>query len=266
MNALLFGWYIAQPGPYLLLAVGAALLIRVALSWFKALAIRDGEGGDEGTKAKALREIFLSSSIGGSLDPFWKRLEALEGESLGALRKLEASVQEAAGEIESDERVTEKFQTFRLKTREAIAGAVKAANCSSNTKRSLHANFKMALHGCRGGPGIADYWLPFLIGLLELLSYPILIFTNNLAVIGAWLTLKTAAQWATWGKSRTTFNRFLFGNLLAIVAAFALAGWFVRASTKDSPSVGSPSPDCASPGASPFCQVLHRTSEGERPS
>jgi len=53
--------------------------------------------------------------------------------------------------------------------------------------------------------------------------YPPLIAHMDLAPIGAWITLKTVAQWGEWKTDRGTFNRFLLGNALVITAAIWLA-------------------------------------------
>jgi len=59
-----------------------------------------------------------------------------------------------------------------------------------------------------------DYWLSFLIGVIEAAAYPVLLELNELAVIGGWLALKTAGQFGGWEKSRATFHRFLLGTVL----------------------------------------------------
>jgi hypothetical protein len=83
----------------------------------------------------------------------------------------------------------------------------------------------LALIRGRGSHGLVpDYWHPFIIGTLELLAYPIILKTGNVNVVGAWLGLKTLAQWKVWGENRVHFNRFLIGNaLVLIVSALVLA-------------------------------------------
>jgi hypothetical protein len=68
-----------------------------------------------------------------------------------------------------------------------------------------------------------DYFQNFLIGLFELAVYPPLIAHMDLAPVGAWITLKTVAQWGEWKTNRGSFNRFLIGNALVIIAAICLA-------------------------------------------
>ena len=67
-----------------------------------------------------------------------------------------------------------------------------------------------------------DYFLPLFVGIFELIILPILMYSNRYDVIGAWITIKTLGQWKKWGKSRTTYNRFILGNLLVILASFIL--------------------------------------------
>jgi hypothetical protein len=69
----------------------------------------------------------------------------------------------------------------------------------------------------------SDYSLPFWLGLLELYTYPILIATDALSIIGAWIAFKAVAQWGGWREQRVTFNRFLLGNALVVVIAYLLS-------------------------------------------
>lgn len=78
-------------------------------------------------------------------------------------------------------------------------------------------------NGVEGG----DYWTPYLLGVIELIAYPLLIATSEWQIIGAWFTLKTVAQYGHWNRSRSTFNRFLIGNALVVIFAYqrAIAGY-----------------------------------------
>jgi uncharacterized membrane protein len=76
-----------------------------------------------------------------------------------------------------------------------------------------------------------DLWLNSAIGIAELTAYPVLMVTDHLGVIGAWLTLKTVAQWKVWAESRIVFNRFLIGNILVVFVAFLWLVHQVRTST-----------------------------------
>ena len=69
---------------------------------------------------------------------------------------------------------------------------------------------------------IDDYWLTVLIGIAELYLYPILMVVGKWSVIGTWLAIKTASGWGTWHKTRTSYSRFLFGNILALLFSIFL--------------------------------------------
>jgi len=70
---------------------------------------------------------------------------------------------------------------------------------------------------------VKDFFHPTILGLFELIVYPPLISTLNWHPIAAWLTLKTAAQWTEWKANRKSYQRFLIGNALVIIAAIWLA-------------------------------------------
>jgi len=73
----------------------------------------------------------------------------------------------------------------------------------------------------------SDYWLPSILGFLELASYPPLIATGQWTIIGAWIAFKTVAQWRTWNEDRITFNRYLIGNALIVLFSFLSALFFL---------------------------------------
>ena len=69
----------------------------------------------------------------------------------------------------------------------------------------------------------SDHLSAFVLGLLELATYPVLIAINQWPLIGAWITLKTLAQWSEWQRDRGVFNLFLIGTVVnVLVAALAL--------------------------------------------
>lgn len=80
--------------------------------------------------------------------------------------------------------------------------------------------FLYALHGCKGDSELEDYWLGYIIGFAEVAFYPILIYTCNLSVIGAWLAIKTAGNFTVWRENQIAFNRFLVSNLLNLGIAY----------------------------------------------
>ena len=69
---------------------------------------------------------------------------------------------------------------------------------------------------------IDDYWLPAIIGYSELIVFPILMAKGWVVGIGAWIAIKTASSWGGWQKTRTAYNRFLLGNILPLIASFAI--------------------------------------------
>ena len=82
--------------------------------------------------------------------------------------------------------------------------------------------YRRCLWGFGENTKVDDFWLPFCIGLVELFLYPMFILMGRFEIIGGWLVVKTAAHWGKWKESRTPFNRYLFANLLVILAALIL--------------------------------------------
>ncbi len=80
----------------------------------------------------------------------------------------------------------------------------------------------------RGSKFPADYWYTFILGCFEMVAYPVLIATHSWTIIGAWIGLKTVAQWSAWKRDRATFNLFLIGNALVFSLAFAFLVPMVR--------------------------------------
>ena len=74
---------------------------------------------------------------------------------------------------------------------------------------------------------INDYWLPAIVGTVELSCYPILMASNNWSFIGVWLGIKTAAIMRSWENTRTPFNRFLLGNILILFFSWFFLSQFV---------------------------------------
>ena len=73
-----------------------------------------------------------------------------------------------------------------------------------------------------------DYFLSSVIGIIELLSFPVMIVADKWNFIGVWLGIKTAAHWDGWSRSRTPFVRFLVGNALVIFVSFFLSQFVVK--------------------------------------
>jgi hypothetical protein len=72
-----------------------------------------------------------------------------------------------------------------------------------------------------------DYVAPFVIGFLELLTFPILLAAGLHIYVGAWISLKLVAQYKHWADDRNTFNAFLLGNGLIVVFAFVFLQQYV---------------------------------------
>lgn len=84
--------------------------------------------------------------------------------------------------------------------------------------------------------GAPDYFTTFIIGSFELAAYPVLMATGAWTVIGAWMGLKTAAQWREWSRDRTVFHMFLIGNLMVIATAALVLPGFVKAAQRLEPA------------------------------
>ena len=72
-----------------------------------------------------------------------------------------------------------------------------------------------------------DRWLPYFVGLAELLAYPILFHFEQVTVIGGWIALKTAGNWAVWQKRRPAFYSFLLGNIVIIFVSYFFMTKFI---------------------------------------
>jgi len=92
--------------------------------------------------------------------------------------------------------------------------------------------FWQSVRGYDQDPYKADYWFPYIIGVIEFLIYPFLIKAGLWLGIGLWITLKTVPQWEDWKKNRPVFNRFLIGNALVIILSFVLMANYVNISLK----------------------------------
>jgi hypothetical protein len=68
---------------------------------------------------------------------------------------------------------------------------------------------------------------PMFLGTLELLAYPIMMATGHWSAIGAWLGLKTVAQWEAWKQGRAQYNQFLIGNALVLIFSFIVVSMHI---------------------------------------
>lgn len=74
---------------------------------------------------------------------------------------------------------------------------------------------------------IDDHWLPLLLGVVELIVFPFFMAQGFWKAIIGWIGVKALSSWG--GKNtRTSYNRFLFGNILTLTAAVALAMIFIN--------------------------------------
>lgn len=69
---------------------------------------------------------------------------------------------------------------------------------------------------------LPDYWHPFWLGFLELCAFPYFILGGKPDYIGAWIALKTLAQWKVWQNDRTVFNLFLIGQALVLIFSYII--------------------------------------------
>jgi hypothetical protein len=73
-------------------------------------------------------------------------------------------------------------------------------------------------------PVAADYGLGFILGVIELLAYPLLLKAGYPVFIGAWLAFKTAHRMGYAPEyKRGTFNRYLVANALILITSYVLA-------------------------------------------
>jgi hypothetical protein len=91
--------------------------------------------------------------------------------------------------------------------------------------------FFVGIHPAGTGSS-SDYGFTLILGVFELIAYPILIATGAWVAVGTWVGLKALAQWKVWESDRAVFNLFLIGNASnVLVAAFILVR-FVSLPTK----------------------------------
>jgi hypothetical protein len=84
----------------------------------------------------------------------------------------------------------------------------------SQSGRSFFKRWWIEFEGVSGGQ--QDYWLSFWIGFAEAFSYPAIILSKELLIIGGWIGIKTAGNWRIREKNRPVFHRFLLGNLITL--------------------------------------------------
>jgi hypothetical protein len=100
-----------------------------------------------------------------------------------------------------------------------ITSSLKALEQEKLTFSNFKSSFIEYFLGYSPKKEMADYWLAFILGFVEMTCYPVLMATKNWNFIGAWLGFKTVAQWNVWKDKRAAFNRFLIGNALVLIFA-----------------------------------------------
>ena len=80
--------------------------------------------------------------------------------------------------------------------------------------------------GFKSGANENDYFQPFIVGLLELLVYPALLAAGKPEYVAAWLGFKVVPRLGAWSTHRETYQRFLIGNALVVVASYFLQRCF----------------------------------------
>ena len=99
---------------------------------------------------------------------------------------------------------------------------------NNNENRKIKALVELWWKAFRGfGFTGLDHWMVGILGLLELIAYPVLMFADKWSFIGAWLGFKTISQWNRWGTDRNSFVRFLIGNILVLIAAYFILGRYI---------------------------------------
>jgi hypothetical protein len=92
-----------------------------------------------------------------------------------------------------------------------------------NTPRHFWRALSLCFWGINQFKEHSDLWLPTLIGWTELSIYPVLIAMGRYEFIGGWILVKAAGGWTGYAQSRTSFNRFLFFNLVTLITACGLS-------------------------------------------
>lgn len=70
----------------------------------------------------------------------------------------------------------------------------------------------------------ADYWLSYILGVGEMLAYPLLIAASQPLFIGFWLTFKTVHRWSYAPHfPRGPYNLYLVANAVILMGAYLSA-------------------------------------------
>lgn len=114
-----------------------------------------------------------------------------------------------------------RIVTGLLKALQAAAGEGAAGYV-----RALPGHFLRALGGvgprAAGGAGAdgPDYLAPLVLGVVELLAYPVLMVASSWTTIGMWLILKTAVSFRRLAGDPHAAGRFLIENGLILILSY----------------------------------------------
>lgn len=78
-----------------------------------------------------------------------------------------------------------------------------------------------------GDVRIDDHWLPLLLGGVELIVFPFFMAQGYWEALMGWIGVKALSSWGG-RNTRTAYNRFLFGNIITLASAVALAMIFIK--------------------------------------
>ena len=85
-----------------------------------------------------------------------------------------------------------------------------------------------------------DYLTPYVLGGIELMTYPVLFAAGLDLYVGAWLGLKAAAQYRHWSADRGAFAAFLVGNALVLMFAYVFLLGYVGPADESQTSAAAP--------------------------
>ncbi len=70
-----------------------------------------------------------------------------------------------------------------------------------------------------------DWLEAFVLGVIELIVFPILIYARHWEMIGVWIGLKAVPHWKQW-LTHESYVRFFVGNGMVIIGSYVLARYF----------------------------------------
>jgi len=74
-----------------------------------------------------------------------------------------------------------------------------------------------------------DYTTAWILGILELVTFPFLFAAGRDVYVAAWIGLKVVAQYKHWIEDRGSFTAFLIGNALVLIFAFKVLQRYIGA-------------------------------------